>query len=88
MERLSIKRGQNRNQNFESFSFPIKREAKFTEHGLVLERSDGFYAVKFVGFENLKQTQQWLQMNLATNLDEWLKSFETQAIPYKFCLCR
>ena len=63
------------------FSFPIKREAKFTEHGLVLERGDGFYAVKFVGFENLKQTQQWLQMNLATNLDEWLKSFETQAIP-------
>ena len=48
------------------------------------ERSDGFYAVKFVGFENLKQTQQWLQMNLATNWMNGLRALKLKQYPINF----
>jgi len=63
------------------FSFPVKREAIFSDHGLVLEKDGNFFAVRFVGFDNLLQTEQWFEMNLATNLEEWLNSFNKQAIP-------
>ena len=58
----------------------FNREAKFSEHGLVLETESGSYALKFAGMKEIRQPDQWFRMNKAQNKDQWLEAMKMRAI--------
>ena len=61
-------------------SWTFNREAKFSEHGLVLETASGSYALKFAGMKEIRQPDQWFRMNKAQNKDQWLEAMKMRAI--------
>tara|TARA_X000001036_G_scaffold439435_1_gene490588 strand:- start:6431 stop:8533 length:2103 start_codon:yes stop_codon:yes gene_type:complete len=61
-------------------SWTFNREAKFSEHGLVLETESGSYALKFAGMKEIRQPDQWFRMNKAQNKDQWLEAMKMRAI--------
>ena len=61
-------------------SLTFNREAKFSEHGLVLETESGSYALKFAGMKEIRQPDQWFRMNKAQNKDQWLEAMKMRAI--------
>ena len=50
----------------------VKRKALYTEHGPAIETPHGIYAIRYAGMGEVKQIEQWLAMNKATNFEEWL----------------
>lgn len=52
--------------------FPVKRELLWSEHGPVFRSKSGVYALRFVGYGEVGQLEQWFRMNKARNLDEFL----------------
>ena len=57
---------------FGPIKWTVKREAKYSVHGPVLEVADKNYALKFSGMEDIKQVNQWFAMNKANLLEEWI----------------
>lgn len=50
-----------------------------SQHGPVLQTDHGTYAVRYAGKGEVRQVEQWLAMNKASNLDEWLSAMRMHA---------
>ena len=48
-------------------------------HGPVLETEHGTYAVRYAGMDEVRQIEQWMAMNRATNFAEWRKAMQIHA---------
>lgn len=62
------------------FSWPIEREVLWSVHGPVLESSHGTYAFRHPGLGEIRQVEQWYQMNKAKDQDAWLDAMSINAI--------
>ncbi len=65
---------------FGPIRWTVKREAKFSAHGPVIEVGDKQYALKFSGMEDIKQVNQWFAMNKSNSLQEWKKAMRMRSI--------
>lgn len=57
------------------------RDLEWSAHGPVVRTDEGVVAVRFPGWGDAGQIQQWYRMNRATNLDEWYDAMSAQSIP-------
>ena len=48
---------------FGPIRWTFKREVKESLHGLVIENDQGVFAVRFTGMNEIRQVEQWYQMN-------------------------
>ena len=65
---------------FGNFYLPIPRTALASAHGPALETSHGTYALRFAGYQEMRQPMQWMAMNKARNLAEFKEAMAMQAI--------
>ena len=65
---------------FGPINWTIEREAKYSEHGPVLEVGDKSYALRFSGMADIKQVNQWFAMNKANSLKEWMDAMKKRSI--------
>lgn len=62
------------------FFWTVKRELLWSEHGPVIRRADGCYALRFVGYGEIGMFDQWWRMNKARNQDEFLDAMRMQRL--------
>ncbi|MBI1320442.1 MAG: acylase [Candidatus Hydrogenedens sp.] len=63
-----------------SIKIPVKREALYSVHGPAIRMGDDVYAIRYAGYGDIGQVEQWYRMNKATNKAEFLKALELQQI--------
>lgn len=62
-------------------SWTFKRELLWSVHGPVVDTPTGLFAVRFAGYGEVRQLEQWFRMNKAKNLDEFKAAMKLQYIP-------
>ena len=65
---------------FGPIKWTVKREAKYSKHGPVLEIGDKNYALRFSGMDDIKQVNQWFAMNKSNSLEEWQEAMKKRSI--------
>jgi len=65
---------------FGPFSWVVNRELLWSEHGPVIRRPHGTYAIRFSGSDEVRGVEQWYRMNRAANWEEWRTAMEMRAI--------
>lgn len=55
-----------------SISWTVKRELLWSVHGPALRTPSGVYALRFAGYGEIGQLEQWYRMNKARNIEEFL----------------
>ena len=63
------------------FRWTFKRDKMWSIHGPVLKNPHGTYGVRFSGYGEVRQVEQWYQMNKATNHEEFELAMSMQALP-------
>jgi penicillin amidase/acyl-homoserine-lactone acylase len=63
------------------FALPASRELLYSVHGPVIRRPHGAYAVRYAGYGDIRQVEQWYRMNKARNIDEFERALRIRAIP-------
>ncbi|MDP6338831.1 MAG: acylase [Candidatus Marinimicrobia bacterium] len=63
------------------FKWTFKRETLWSVHGPVIRNPYGAYAVRFVGFGEVRHVEQWFRMNKSRNLEEFGKAMSMHALP-------
>lgn len=58
-----------------------RRETLRSEHGPVVRRPHGSYAVRYAGMGELRQLEQIYRQNRARSFDEWLAALRIHALP-------
>ena len=58
----------------------VKETVYRSVHGPVMKTDHGTYAVRYAGMGELRQVEQWLAMNKASNLDQWLDAIRLNHI--------
>lgn len=53
-------------------SWTFNRELLWSVHGPAVRRPDGVFAIRFSGYGEVRQLEQWYRMNKARNLDEFM----------------
>jgi acyl-homoserine-lactone acylase len=66
---------------FSGFVWPVNREMLYSVHGPVVRRPYGVYAVRYAGYGDIRQVEQWYRMGKARNLAEFEAAMAMQAIP-------
>ncbi|MGC8738791.1 MAG: acylase [Candidatus Hydrogenedens sp.] len=66
---------------FEKYIIKIPREILFCKYGPAIRRSHGVYALRYAGYKNIKQVEQWYRMNRATNIREFEEALKIRGIP-------
>jgi penicillin amidase/acyl-homoserine-lactone acylase len=59
----------------------FEREMLWSVQGPVVRRTDGLFAIRFAGYGEVKQLEQWYRMNKAQNLEEFRSAMEMTALP-------
>ncbi|NNE71055.1 MAG: acylase [Rhodothermales bacterium] len=59
----------------------FNRDLEWSVHGPIVRTDSGVVAVRFPGWGDAGQVQQWYRMNRATNKDEWYQAMSAQSIP-------
>ncbi len=57
----------------------VTRKALRAVHGPVMQTKHGTYAVRYAGMGELRQMEQWLAMDKAQNMEEWLDAMRIHA---------
>ena len=63
------------------FRWTFKREAMRSIHGPVIRNDQGTFAIRYSGFGEVRQVEQWFKMNKAKNLDEFTDAMSMMALP-------
>ena len=63
------------------FKWTFKRETLWSIHGPVIRNPHGTYAVRFSGFGEVRQVEQWFRMNKSRNLEDFGKAMSMLALP-------
>jgi acyl-homoserine-lactone acylase len=59
----------------------VKREALYSVYGPVLRQPNGTYAIRYAGYGDIRQIEQWYKMGKSRNIKEFEKAMRMQAIP-------
>jgi acyl-homoserine-lactone acylase len=59
----------------------VKREALYSVHGPVVRRPHGTYAIRYAGYGDIRQVEQWYRMGKARNIEEFEAAMRIRAIP-------
>jgi len=59
----------------------VKREVLYSIYGPVVRQPHGTYAIRYAGYGNIRQIEQWYNMDKAQNIKEFEKAMQIQAIP-------
>lgn len=57
----------------------VNREALWSVHGPAVRQSHGVYAIRYANMGDVRQVQQWYEMNKATNFDQWQSAVRMRA---------
>jgi acyl-homoserine-lactone acylase len=64
------------------FNLPIPQTVYGSKHGPVFKAHDHYYALRYASIDrSVFSIDQWLHMNMATNLEEFRAAFEFQGFP-------
>lgn len=63
------------------FRWTFKRDIMWSIHGPVFKNPHGTFGVRFSGYGEVRQVEQWYQMNKATNYEEFEFAMSLQALP-------
>ncbi len=66
---------------FDKYLIRISREILFCDYGPAIRRPHGVYALRYAGYKNIKQIEQWYRMNKAKNIHEFEQALRIQGIP-------
>ncbi len=66
---------------FNKYTIQIPREILFCDYGPAIRRPHGVYALRYAGYKNIKQVEQWYRMNKAKNIQEFEEALRIRAIP-------
>jgi acyl-homoserine-lactone acylase len=59
----------------------VRKKVLDTEYGPTFKNKEGLYALRFPSYNDIRATDQWYQMNKATNFDEFETAVKMKAIP-------
>lgn len=59
----------------------VRKKVLDTEYGPTFKNKEGLYAIRFPSYNDIRATDQWYQMNKATNFDEFESAVKMKAIP-------
>ena len=65
---------------FGPIKWTVEREAKYSQHGPVLEVGDKSYALRFSGMKDIKQVNQWYAMNKSQSIADWISAMKKRSI--------
>ncbi len=60
---------------------PIKREVLNSVYGPVIRRPHGVYAVRFAGYGDIRQVEQWYRMGKSRTMEEFEAALRMRAVP-------
>ncbi|MBI3117719.1 MAG: acylase, partial [Candidatus Hydrogenedentes bacterium] len=63
------------------FHWTVKREGLWCVYGPVVRQPHGVYAIRYAGYDNIRQVEQWYRMGKARTLDEFLAAMRIQGFP-------
>ena len=63
------------------FKWTIKRETLWSVQGPVIRNPHGTYAVRFSGYGEIRQVEQWFRMNKSRNLEDFGEAMSMLALP-------
>ena len=63
------------------FKWTIKRETFWSVQGPVIRNPHGTYAVRFSGYGEIRQVEQWFRMNKSRNLEDFGEAMSMLALP-------
>ncbi|HPO13190.1 MAG TPA: acylase [Candidatus Hydrogenedentes bacterium] len=66
---------------WKGFSIPLRREVAYSVHGPVIRSPHGVYAIRYAGYGDIRQVEQWYRMGKSTTVDEFEQAMRIQAIP-------
>jgi len=66
---------------FGPFTWTVTREALWSVYGPVVRQPHGVYAIRYAGWGDIRQVEQWYRMGKAANFDEWLDAVRMRALP-------
>lgn len=66
---------------FNKYIIKIPREILFCEYGPAIRRPHGVYALRYAGYKNIKQVEQWYRMDKATNIQEFEEALKIRGVP-------
>ncbi|MFQ5865567.1 MAG: acylase [bacterium] len=67
-------------------SLTIYRDVLWSVYGPVVRRPHGTYAIRYVGYGEVRQVEQWYRMNKARNFEEWQEAMRLRAVPMFNCV--
>ena len=63
------------------FWWSFKKEILWSIHGPVIRNPHGTYAVRFAGYGEVRQVEQWFRMNKSKNLKDFGQAMSLMALP-------
>ncbi len=60
---------------------PVRREVLYSAYGPVVRRPQGVFAIRYGGYGDIRQVEQWFRMDKARNMQEFEAAMRMQAIP-------
>ena len=60
---------------------PVTREILHSVHGPAIRRPHGVYAIRYAGYGDIRQVEQWYRMGKARNFDEFEEAMRMRSIP-------
>lgn len=66
---------------FDGFMWRANQEVLYSIHGPVIRRPHGVYAIRYAGYGDIRQVEQWFRMGKSKNLAEFDAAMAMQAIP-------
>lgn len=59
----------------------MSRKVRYSVHGPVIRQTHGTYAIRYAGYGNIRQLEQWYRMGKARNIKEFEAAVRIRAIP-------
>ena len=66
---------------FGPLSWKFKKEILWSVHGPVIRNDSGTFAIRYSGYGEIRQVEQWFRMNKSKNLNDFVNAMEMLALP-------
>ena len=66
---------------FGPLSWKFKKEILWSVHGPVIRNYSGTFAIRYSGYGEIRQVEQWFRMNKSKNLNDFVNAMEMLALP-------
>ena len=68
------------------FNIKFNKEIRWSLHGPVLDLKHGVYAIRYAAMDEIRQIEQWFQMNKAQDFSQWEDAIKLRYIPSLNCM--